>query len=97
MTIKTSNATLSILVALGLSHLLNDLLQSVLTASYPIIKSDLDISFAQIGLVTLVYQLAASVFQPIVGLFFDKHPISWCPDVGYESHVCWHNNARLVE
>ncbi|MBE6340932.1 MAG: MFS transporter [Bacteroidales bacterium] len=79
MTTKTSNATLSILVALGLSHLLNDLLQSVLTASYPIIKSDLDISFAQIGLVTLVYQLAASVFQPIVGLFFDKHPISWCP------------------
>jgi len=70
---------LPILIALGMTHLLNDLLQSVLTASYPILKDDLQLSFSQIGLVTLVYQLAASVFQPIVGVFFDKHPFSWSP------------------
>lgn len=68
-----------VLIALCMSHLLNDLLQSVLTASYPLIKEDMSLTFAQIGTVTLVYQMAASVFQPIVGLFFDKHPISWSP------------------
>lgn len=67
----------SVLLALSMSHLLNDLLQSVLTASYPLLKEDLALNFAQIGTITLVYQLAASVFQPIVGLFFDKYPVSW--------------------
>jgi len=62
-----------------MTHLLNDLLQSVLTASYPILKDDLKLSFSQIGLVTLVYQLSASVFQPIVGVYFDKRPLSWSP------------------
>ena len=56
--------TFSILIALSLSHCLNDLLQSVLSASYPLFKDDLGLSFAQIGLITLVYQLSASVFQP---------------------------------
>ena len=65
--------TFSILIALSLSHCLNDLLQSVLSASYPLFKDDLGLSFAQIGLITLVYQLSASVFQPITGVFFDKH------------------------
>jgi len=62
-----------------MTHLLNDLLQSVLTASYPILKDDLKLSFSQIGLVTMVYQLSASVFQPIVGVYFDKRPLSWSP------------------
>jgi len=70
---------LPVLIALSATHLLNDLLQSVLTASYPILKDDLQLSFAQIGLVTLVYQLAASVFQPFVGVFFDRHPFAWSP------------------
>ena len=55
--------TFSILIALSLSHCLNDLLQSVLSASYPLFKDDLGLSFAQIGLITLVYQLSASVFS----------------------------------
>lgn len=65
---------LELLLALSTIHLLNDLMQSVLTASYPLIKSDLCLSFSEIGWITLVYQLAASVFQPIVGTLFDKHP-----------------------
>lgn len=72
-----NSITFSVLIALSMSHLLNDLLQSVLAASYPLLKEDLALNFAQIGAITLVYQLAASVFQPVVGLFFDKHPVSW--------------------
>ena len=68
-----------VLLALSMTHMLNDLLQSVLTSSYPIIKKDLNLTFSQIGLVTLVYQFAASVFQPFVGVFFDRHPLSWSP------------------
>ena len=74
--------TFSILIALSLSHCLNDLLQSVLSASYPLFKDDLGLSFAQIGLITLVYQLSASVFQPITGVFFDKHPVAWSLPIG---------------
>jgi FSR family fosmidomycin resistance protein-like MFS transporter len=76
-TMNSHGATFSVLVALSLSHLLNDLLQSVLSASYPLLKEDLALNFAQIGTITLVYQLAASVFQPVVGFFFDKRPVSW--------------------
>lgn len=64
----------TVLLALSASHCLNDLLQSVITAVYPMLKSDLNLNFAQIGLITLVYQLAASVFQPVVGYAFDKRP-----------------------
>lgn len=74
--------TFSILIALSLSHCLNDLLQSVITAAYPLFKDDLDLNFAQIGLITLVYQLAASVFQPITGLLFDKRPVAWSLPIG---------------
>ena len=70
----SKNKTLPVLIALCLAHLINDLLQSTVTATYPLIKADLDLTFAQIGSITFVYQIAASVFQPLVGLFFDKHP-----------------------
>ena len=70
------------LIALSLSHCLNDLLQSLLAASYPLFKEDLALSFGQIGLITLVYQMAASVFQPLAGLFFDKRPFVWSLPAG---------------
>lgn len=68
------NVPLGLLLCLCAAHCCNDILQAVITALYPILKSDLALDFAQIGLVTLVYQLAASIFQPIVGYFFDKRP-----------------------
>lgn len=71
-----------ILIALSVSHCLNDLLQSVITAVYPLLKTDLSLSFAQIGLITLVYQMSASVFQPITGLIFDKRPIAGSLPIG---------------
>ncbi len=71
-----------ILLALSLSHLLNDTLQSVISAIYPLLKDSLVLSFAQIGLITLVYQIAASVFQPIVGFYLDKRPNPWFLPIG---------------
>lgn len=71
-----------ILVALSISHCLNDLLQAVIAAAYPLFKEDLGLSFAQIGLITLIYQMAASVFQPLTGLLFDKRPLAWSLPIG---------------
>jgi len=76
MTIKKSNIALPVLLALSCMHLINDLLQTTVTASYPILKSDLDLSFAQIGTISLLYQICASVFQPLAGMLFDRHPFS---------------------
>lgn len=71
-----------VLIALSLTHCLNDALQSVITAVYPLFKEDLALNFAQIGLITLVYQMSASVFQPITGLVFDKRPVAWSLPIG---------------
>lgn len=65
---------LPVLIALSMAHLLNDLMQATVSASYPLLKSDLGLTFAQIGSITFVYQVSASVFQPLVGMFFDRRP-----------------------
>ena len=78
----TTGITFRILVALSICHCLNDTLQSVISAVYPLFKEDLGLSFAQIGLITLVYQSAASVCQPLPGLFFDKWPSAWSLPTG---------------
>ncbi len=62
----------SVLAAISISHLLNDTIQSLIPATYPLLKSSLALSYAQIGLVTLTFQLAASLFQPLVGAFTDR-------------------------
>ncbi|MCM1076096.1 MAG: MFS transporter [Bacteroides sp.] len=74
--------TFHVLLALSAAHCLNDLLQSVITAVYPMLKADLGINFAEIGLITLVYQLAASIFQPVVGYAFDRRPFVWSLPMG---------------
>ena len=63
-----------ILFSIAFGHLLNDLLQAVIPASYPILKQNFHLSFTQIGLITLSYQLAASILQPLVGWYTDKNP-----------------------
>ena len=78
----TTGITFRILVALSICHCLNDTLQSVISAVYPLFKEDLGLSFAQIGLITLVYQSAASVCQPLTGLCFDKWPSAWSLPTG---------------
>ena len=73
---------LPILVAASFCHLLNDATQSLFTASYPLFKTSLDLSFAQIGVLTLSYQLSASVLQPIIGYYTDRHPAPYSLPVG---------------
>jgi len=71
-----------ILFALSFSHLLNDTIQSLIPAIYPIIKVNYHLSFSQIGLITLTFQLAASLLQPFVGLYTDKKPQPYSLAVG---------------
>ncbi|MGF7159917.1 FSR family fosmidomycin resistance protein-like MFS transporter [Rhodoligotrophos appendicifer] len=65
---------MGILVAISLSHLLNDLMQSVIPSVYPILKQEFTLSFGQVGLIQLAFQLTASILQPMVGIYTDKHP-----------------------
>ena len=67
-------ATLSILLMVSMGHLLNDMFQSVIPSIYPIIKESLGLSFMQIGAITLTNQITASLLQPMVGYFSDRHP-----------------------
>src|SRR5579862_5133941 len=64
----------SIIVAIGICHMLNDMMQSLLPAIYPDIKRNLGLNFAQIGIITLVNQATASLLQPFVGLYADRRP-----------------------
>lgn len=63
-----------ILFAISFAHLLNDLVQGVIPAVYPLLKDQHQLNYAQIGMITLVYQVAASIFQPVVGAYTDKRP-----------------------
>lgn len=63
-----------IVITLSIAHLLNDTMQSVIPALYPLIKQDLGLTFSQIGIITLVFQLTSSILQPLVGRYTDKHP-----------------------
>ena len=65
---------LPILLALSFSHFLNDMMQSLVPALYPIIKDAYHLDFGQIGLITLAFQLTASMFQPVVGMYTDRRP-----------------------
>ena len=71
---KEIKTVYSMLFSIAFAHLLNDLLQAVIPASYPILKQNFHLSFTQIGLITLSYQLAASILQPLVGWYTDKNP-----------------------
>ena len=71
------NAAMAVLGALSFCHLLNDMMQSLLPAMYPILKTGLRLDFGQIGLVTFVYQVTASLFQPLVGLYTDRRPMPY--------------------
>jgi len=72
--IAAGGATFAILWSLSLSHLFNDMLQSLVSAIYPLIKDSLHLDYVQIGLITLIFQTTSSVFQPIVGFITDKKP-----------------------
>jgi MFS transporter, FSR family, fosmidomycin resistance protein len=64
----------NLLGALSFSHFLNDMMQSLIVAIYPLLKGEFHLSFVQIGTITLTYQACASLLQPLIGIYTDKHP-----------------------
>ncbi len=82
MSQKPQKMVVSMVAAVAVAHLLNDLIQAVLPAIYPMLKTEFQLSFAQIGLIALVYQITASLLQPFVGLYTDKHPLPYLLPIG---------------
>ena len=79
---KMEGTVYSILIICGISHFLNDMIQSIIPSIYPIIKDKFDFSFAQIGIITLMFQMVSSILQPFTGLYADKHPRPYALSVG---------------
>ncbi|WP_455811953.1 MFS transporter [Pseudomonas graminis] len=77
-----------ILGAISVAHLLNDMIQSLILAIYPLLREDFSLSFVQIGMITLTYQMTASLLQPLIGHFTDKHPQPWSLPVGMGFTLC---------
>ncbi len=74
--------TVAVLAALSVSHMLNDTMQSLLPALYPMLKGNLALSFGEVGLITLCFQLTASLLQPLVGIVTDRRPMPYSLSVG---------------
>jgi len=71
-----------VICACALAHLINDLIQAVLPSIYPVLKANYGLSFTQVGLITLTFQLTASLLQPWVGYHTDRHPKPWLAPLG---------------
>ena len=80
--VTPKRAAMSVLIALSATHLLNDMIQSLIPAIYPIVKAAYHLDYGQIGLVTLAFQITASLLQPAVGFYTDKHPMPYSMIVG---------------
>ena len=78
----------NILGAISFSHLLNDMIQSLILAIYPLLKSGFNLSFGQVGLITLTYQVTASLLQPLVGMVTDRKPMPYSLPVGMGFTLC---------
>jgi MFS transporter, FSR family, fosmidomycin resistance protein len=85
---RAGGASLAIMSALSLSHGLNDLIQSLLPAIYPLLKESYALDFSQVGLITLAFQGTASILQPLVGIYTDKYPKPYSLAVGMTCTLC---------
>ncbi|MCH7387562.1 MFS transporter [Acinetobacter modestus] len=79
---------IKIVGAVAFAHLLNDLIQAVLPAIYPMLKANFALSFAQVGLISFVYQITGSLLQPWIGLYTDKHPKPYLLPLGMMVTLC---------
>ena len=79
---QPAKTSFRVLGAISTAHMINDMMQSLIVAIYPILKGEFALSFTQIGLISLTYQLTASLFQPLVGLYTDKKPVPYSLPVG---------------
>src|SRR6476646_12166496 len=80
-----SNTVFTVLIAVSVGHLLNDLIQSLLPAVYPLLKIEFGLDFWHIGLITLTNQMTASLLQPLVGHITDRHPRPYSLALGMTS------------
>ncbi|AKL13337.1 TPA: MFS transporter [Kluyvera intermedia] len=80
--VPKARTAFGILGAISVSHLLNDMIQSLILAIYPLLQNEFSLSFLQIGMITLTFQLSSSLLQPIVGYWTDKHPMPWSLPIG---------------
>ena len=88
VTARPAATAFPVLGAISFCHLLNDMMQSLLPAIYPMLKGGFDLNFAQIGLLTLTYQTTASLFQPLVGHFTDRRPMPFSLPFGMSFTLC---------
>lgn len=80
--LAANDTVMTIILSVSFCHLLNDMMQSLLASIYPMIKTDFGLDFVQIGIITLAFQLTASVLQPMVGLYTDRKPQPYSLSVG---------------
>jgi MFS transporter, FSR family, fosmidomycin resistance protein len=85
---KAETTLFALLVTLSVTHLLNDTVQSLLPAVYPLLKASFRLSFSQIGLITLAFQLTGSLLQPVIGLYTDKNPKPYSLPFGMSVTLC---------
>lgn len=78
----TEGTVYSMLIICSISHFLNDMIQSIIPSIYPIVKEEFHFSFAQIGVITLVFQMTSSILQPFTGIYADRHPQPYALSVG---------------
>ena len=79
---RADRTSFRVLGAISTAHMINDMMQSLIVAIYPVLKGEFALSFTQIGLITLTYQLTASLFQPLVGLYTDRRPVPYSLPAG---------------
>ena len=79
---QASQPRFNVLGAISFAHFLNDMMQSLIVAIYPLLKGEFHLSFVQIGVITLTYQIFASILQPIIGVYTDKHPQPYSLSLG---------------
>ena len=75
--LAAGGTTFAVILSLSFCHMLNDMMQSLVPALYPILKENYALDFAQVGLITLAFQCTASLFQPLVGVYTDRHPLPY--------------------
>lgn len=85
---KQQSTTFSILILLSITHIFNDTLQNMVQAVYPLLKESLVLNFSQIGIITLVYQMSSSIFQPIIGAYTDRKPQPYSLPIGMMFTMC---------
>ena len=81
-TSSADDTSFKVLGAISVSHMLNDMIQSLVIAIYPVLKGEFALSFTQIGLITLTYQITASLLQPVIGMYTDKKPQPYSLPIG---------------